>query len=94
MFIFSLRAKIKEFWIYIIGTIERKDVIFMQNLIVQSDALKYLKTLPNDSVNCIITSPPYYNLRDYGVDGQIGLEKHRKNTLIDLPRFFERLIEF
>lgn len=33
-----------------------------------------LSRLPDESVNCIVTSPPYYWLRDYGVDGQIGLE--------------------
>lgn len=33
-----------------------------------------LKTLPNDSVNCVVTSPPYFWARDYGVDGQIGHE--------------------
>ena len=39
------------------------------------DALTVLKTLPDSSVNCCITSPPYYALRDYGVDGQIGREE-------------------
>src|ERR1035437_6487024 len=39
------------------------------------DALEVLKTLPSESVNCCITSPPYYGLRDYGVDGQIGLDE-------------------
>ena len=39
------------------------------------DALTVLKTLPDNSVNCYITSPPYYALRDYGVDGQIGREE-------------------
>jgi len=34
-----------------------------------------LKKLPNESVNCCVTSPPYYGLRDYGCEGQIGLEK-------------------
>ena len=34
-----------------------------------------LKTLPEHSADCCVTSPPYYNLRDYGIDGQIGLEK-------------------
>ena len=34
-----------------------------------------LRTLDDQSVNCIVTSPPYYGLRDYGVDGQIGLEE-------------------
>lgn len=33
-----------------------------------------LKRLPDSSVNCVITSPPYYWLRDYGIEGQIGLE--------------------
>jgi len=43
--------------------------------IVCSDALGALKKLPDGSVHCCVTSPPYYALRDYGVEGQIGLEK-------------------
>lgn len=43
--------------------------------IIQGDALKTLKTLPDESVHCVITSPPYWGLRDYGVNGQLGLEK-------------------
>jgi DNA modification methylase len=38
------------------------------------DALEVLKTLPDSSVHCCVTSPPYWGLRDYGHDGQIGLE--------------------
>lgn len=38
------------------------------------DALTVLRTLPDSSVHCCVTSPPYWNLRDYNVDGQIGLE--------------------
>lgn len=38
------------------------------------DAVAALRLLNDESVNCIITSPPYYSLRDYGVNGQIGLE--------------------
>lgn len=38
------------------------------------DALSTLRTLPSESVNCCITSPPYWGLRDYGVDGQLGQE--------------------
>ena len=34
-----------------------------------------LPTIPDGSVNCCVTSPPYWGLRDYGVDGQLGLEK-------------------
>jgi DNA modification methylase len=42
--------------------------------ILQGDCLEQLKNLPDASVQCCVTSPPYYGLRDYGVDGQIGLE--------------------
>lgn len=42
--------------------------------ILTGDCRDVLKTLPDASVQCIVTSPPYWNLRDYGVDGQIGLE--------------------
>jgi len=39
-----------------------------------ADALDLLHQLPDTSVNCCVTSPPYFGLRDYGVDGQYGLE--------------------
>jgi DNA modification methylase len=38
------------------------------------DCLEILPTLDAESVQCVVTSPPYYGLRDYGCDGQIGLE--------------------
>lgn len=43
--------------------------------ILQGDCLDALRTLPDASVQCCVTSPPYYGLRDYGVAGQIGLEQ-------------------
>jgi len=45
------------------------------NKIYQGDVLEVLKSWEDESVDCIITSPPYYGLRDYGVKGQLGLEK-------------------
>ena len=42
--------------------------------IIPGDVLAGLATLPDASVHCCVTSPPYWGLRDYGVDGQIGLE--------------------
>jgi len=45
------------------------------NKIYCGDALETLKTFPNECVNCCVTSPPYYGLRDYGVKGQMGLEE-------------------
>ena len=38
------------------------------------DSLEVLKTLPDNALQCVVTSPPYYALRDYGADGQIGRE--------------------
>lgn len=38
------------------------------------DCRERLRDLPDQSVNCVVTSPPYFGLRDYGVDGQIGRE--------------------
>lgn len=44
--------------------------------IIHGDALDVLRALPAESVHCVVTSPPYWGLRDYGVDGQLGLEAH------------------
>jgi len=40
----------------------------------QGDALETLKQMKDESINCCVTSPPYWGLRDYGCDGQMGLE--------------------
>jgi DNA modification methylase len=44
------------------------------NEVLQGDALTVLKALPSESVNMVITSPPYWALRDYEIDGQLALE--------------------
>jgi DNA modification methylase len=46
----------------------------MKYQILIGDVLEMLATLPDESVQCVVTSPPYWGLRDYGVDGQVGLE--------------------
>ncbi|MDD5049641.1 MAG: site-specific DNA-methyltransferase [Methanoregulaceae archaeon] len=43
--------------------------------IIQADVIAGLAALEDQSVQCVVTSPPYWGLRDYGVEGQIGLEK-------------------
>ena len=43
-------------------------------MILTGDCRDLLQTLPDNSIDCCITSPPYWGLRDYGMDGQIGLE--------------------
>lgn len=45
------------------------------NKIINKDCLQGMSRLPDNSVDCCVTSPPYYGLRDYGVDGQMGLEE-------------------
>lgn len=42
--------------------------------ILIGDCRERLRELPDASVNCCVTSPPYFGLRDYGVEGQMGLE--------------------
>lgn len=42
--------------------------------ILTGDCRDVLRSLPDESVHCVVTSPPYFGLRDYGVAGQIGLE--------------------
>ncbi len=42
--------------------------------ILIGDCIEMMRTLPDESVHCCVTSPPYFGLRDYGVEGQIGLE--------------------
>lgn len=44
------------------------------SVVIEGDAVLSLKRIPSDSVQCIVTSPPYWGMRDYGVKGQIGLE--------------------
>jgi hypothetical protein len=42
--------------------------------VYQGDALEVMKKLPSRHFNCVVTSPPYHWLRNYGVPGQIGHE--------------------
>lgn len=47
-----------------------------RNTVLVGDAVERLRGLPDESVDCVITSPPYFGLRDYGVAGQLGQEAH------------------
>ena len=64
----------------------------MDNLqILCGDSLEVLKTLPDESVNCCVTSPPYYALRDYGMDGQIGQEQTPEEYVKKLVLLFREV---
>ncbi len=63
--------------------------------ILHGDCREVLRTLPDKSVHCCVTSPPYWGLRDYGVDGQIGLEDSPEafvNELVSLFREVRRVL--
>ena len=52
--------------------------------------------IPDESVDCVVTSPPYYGLRDYGIDGQIGLEESPEeyvNTMVKVFREVWRVLK-
>lgn len=66
------------------------------NIIYNLDTLEGLKRLPDSYVDCCVTSPPYFNLRDYGCNGQIGLEDTPEeyiNRLADVFREVKRVLK-
>ena len=63
--------------------------------VLLGDARTVLSALPQKKFNCVVTSPPYYNLRDYGVEGQIGLEEtvgQYVNSLADVMDEVHRVL--
>jgi DNA modification methylase len=61
------------------------------NTIIQGDAREVLKTLPEKSIHCCVTSPPYYGLRDYGVEGQVGLEETPEAYVANMVEIFREV---
>jgi len=59
--------------------------------IIQGDCLEVMRSLPERSVQCCVTSPPYFGLRDYGVDGQIGLEETPQDYVNRLVEVFREV---
>lgn len=60
---------------------------FVLDKIYNIDCRDGLKLLPDNSIDCIVTSPPYYGLRDYNTPGQIGLEQtpdHYINSMVSV----------
>jgi site-specific DNA-methyltransferase (cytosine-N4-specific) len=66
--------------------IEKPEILPLRgSVLFEGDALQVLQRLPSESVQCVVTSPPYWGLRDYNTPGQIGLEA-------TLPQFINRLL--
>lgn len=59
--------------------------------VINDDALEGLKTLPSDIFNVVVTSPPYYWVRDYGYEGQIGHEDSPDEFVKKLVRIFREV---
>ncbi|WGV20470.1 site-specific DNA-methyltransferase [Pseudomonas putida] len=62
-----------------------------QHRILVGDCIEMMRTLPDQSVHTCITSPPYFGLRDYGVDGQIGLEASPRAFIESLVAVFREV---
>lgn len=59
--------------------------------ILIGDVFAKLAEIPDESVDCVVTSPPYWGLRDYGVDGQIGMESTLGEHLEVMVRVFDEV---
>ena len=61
------------------------------NTIMVGDVREQLKRLPDNSIDCVVTSPPYWGLRDYGNEGQIGLEESPEEFVANLVEVFNEV---
>lgn len=62
-----------------------------QSLLICDDAQRALRLLPGDSVQTVVTSPPYWSLRDYDVDDQIGLNDELEAYILSIVAAFDEL---
>jgi DNA modification methylase len=60
-------------------------------MIICGDALTELRKLPDESVNCCVSSPPYWGLRNYNVEGQLGLERTPEEYVAKLVEVFREV---
>jgi len=63
----------------------------VESSILEGDSLETLRLLPSDSIQCVITSPPYWGLRDYNIQGQIGLEPSLHEFINHLVAIFNEI---
>jgi site-specific DNA-methyltransferase (cytosine-N4-specific) len=71
---------------HLVERIQRPESFVLRgSTLFEGDALTVLRRLPSGSVRCVVTSPPYWGLRDYGIEEQIGLEG-------TMPQFLHRLV--
>lgn len=73
------------------GISEANSPLFTFTKLYQGDALGILSKMEPESVNCCVTSPPYWGLRDYGVSGQLGLEETPEEYVHKLVEVFREV---
>ena len=60
----------------------------LRNVILNGDVREQLRLIPDETVNCVVTSPPYWGLRDYGTEGQLGLEPTPEEYVCNMVEVF------
>jgi site-specific DNA-methyltransferase (adenine-specific) len=73
----------------------RKYADILCSTVIEGDSYAALQRLPDNFVQCVVTSPPYWGLRDYGIEGQIGLEAQMQqyiNHLVSVFREVKRVL--
>ena len=58
---------------------------------LQGDVFDNIKKLDDNSIDCVVTSPPYWGLRDYGVPGQLGLEPTYQEHIKNIVELFKAM---
>ena len=72
--------------------VERRGTVLTdKSKIITGDALSTLKRIPDNCIDCCVTSPPYFGLRDYGVEGQIGLEESPQEYIDKMVAIFREV---
>jgi len=74
--------------------ISKKYIIPSENnpvTITSGDVREVIQKIPSASIQCVITSPPYWGVRDYGVNGQIGAEPELNMYIDDLVKIFSEV---
>lgn len=60
-------------------------------LVLQGDTRDLIKQIPDDTFQCVVTSPPYWGVRDYGIQNQIGAEPKLNEYIADLVKIFSEV---
>lgn len=75
-----------------VARIQRPEPLALRgSTLFEGDALTVLRRLPSGSVRCVVTSPPYWGLRDYGIEEQLGLESTMQQFLHRLVAIFSEV---